>query len=268
MDIASGGCDLVESDLAVSNESEDLKSISVLAWRRYAERIAGLGEAPWWTVVAITASSRRQAARYEWEIQRRREQGKLPTDVRYIVVPDPDDRRAGSGGATIHALRVLGGDRPNWWDDQRVLLIHSGGDSRRLPLYSTSGKLFSALPVRTPWGGTSTVFDEWMALSTLWVRQLPTGLLVGSGDVVLTFDASGLDWTRPGVSGVAMRMPAAIGTQHGVYVSDDQGRVYAFLQKPSIEEVRDAGGMLENGQVALDNGLLRFCPESAERLAR
>jgi fucokinase len=247
--------------------SEQLTVVSQRAWSRYAERVAGAAPAAWWTAVVITASSRRQAARYEWEIQRRREQGKLPSGVHYAVVPDPDDRRAGSGGATIHALHALGAARPGWWRDQRVLLIHSGGDSRRLPLYSISGKLFSALPVRTPWGGASTVFDEWMALSTLWVDRLPAGLLVGSGDVILTFEASSLDWTRPGVSGVAMAEPAAIGTGHGVYVHDDQGRVYAFLQKPSIEDVRAAGGLLPGDRVALDTGLLRFCPESAARLA-
>lgn len=217
--------------------------------------------------MVISASSRRQAARYEWEIQRRREQGKLPGGVHYAVIPDPEDRRAGSGGATIHALQTLGATSLDWWRNQRVLLIHSGGDSRRLPLYSISGKLFSALPVRTPWGSASTVFDEWMALSTLWVDRLAAGLLVGSGDVILTFDASTLDWTRPGVSGVGILESAETGTQHGVYVHDKQGRVYAFLQKPSIEDVRSAGGLLYGDNVALDTGLLCFCPESAVRLA-
>ncbi len=246
---------------------DDLIRISQTAWSRYAERIAGQSGPPWWTAVIISASSRRQAVRFEWEIQRRREQGKLPAGVHYAVVPDPDDRRAGSGGATIHALQSLGDGGPAWWRNQRVLLIHSGGDSRRLPLYSISGKLFSALPVRTPWGTASTVFDEWMALSTLWVDRLTAGLLVGSGDVILTFDASPLDWSRSGVSGVGMRERAEVGTQHGVYVHDQLGRVYSFLQKPSIEEVRSAGGLLPGGMVSLDTGLLRFCPDSAALLA-
>ena len=246
----------------------DLPSVSAAAWRRYAEILSNQGTAArWWTIIALTASSRRQGERYEWEIQRRREAGTLPEGVRYAVIPDPEDQRAGSGGATIHALRMLGGARAAWWQGQRVLLIHSGGDSRRLPIYSISGKLFSALPVRTPWGGVSTVFDEWMALSTLWLERMDEGLLVGSGDVVLTFDASPLDWRRPGVSGVGMRQPAEVGTQHGVYVTGDGDRVYCFLQKPSIAEVRAAGGLLEDDQVALDTGLLRFCPESAARLA-
>lgn len=247
--------------------SGTLARIAETAWTRYSERLTGRGAAPWWTTVVITASSRLQAARYEWEIQRRREHGKLPERVNYSVIPDPGDRRAGSGGATIHALQSLGASGLEWWNDQRVLLIHSGGDSRRLPLYSISGKLFSALPVLTPWGAASTVFDEWMALSTLWAERLSCGLLVGSGDVVLTFDAASFDWDRHGVTGVAIRERAETGTQHGVYVHDAQGRVYAFLQKPSIDEVRAAGGLLPGDRVALDSGLLCFSPPVAARLA-
>ena len=47
-----------------------------------------------------------------------------------------------------------------WWSEHRVFLIHSGGDSRRLPQYSPGGKLFGVLPSRTQLRGTTTVFDE------------------------------------------------------------------------------------------------------------
>ena len=202
------------------------------------------------------------------------------SEVRFLVVPDLEDQRIGSGGATIHALRALFSDvflksnqapsmdLTEWWSRQRVLMIHAGGDSRRLPQYSLSGKLFSAVPVKTPWGDASTVFDETLALSTAWIDRLPSGLVVGSGDVILTFDADSVDWTRPGVCGVAMLQPAEMGTRHGVYVADEKGRVYAFLQKPSVSELRAAGGLLAGDQVALDIGLLRFAPEAAARLTQ
>ncbi|MGD0580062.1 MAG: bifunctional fucokinase/fucose-1-phosphate guanylyltransferase, partial [Bryobacteraceae bacterium] len=235
----------------------------------------------WWTAVILTASSRRQADRYEWELRRRQEAGKMPAGVRYLVVPDLADRRIGSGAATLNALRELakqllfqtgtprtGIQLTDWWSGQRVLMIHSGGDSRRLPQYSPSGKLFSAVPVMTPWGEPSTVFDETLALSTAWAEHFPSGLLIGSGDVILTFDAASVDWARPGVTGVAMLQPAETGARHGVYVTDEQKRIYAFLQKPSWAELQAAGGLLRGDQVALDTGLLRFAPEAAARLTR
>jgi hypothetical protein len=36
-----------------------------------------------------------------------------------------------------------------------------------------------------------------------------------------------------GVAGVAMRQPIEVGTRHGIYVLDERGRVYSFLQKPT-----------------------------------
>jgi hypothetical protein len=56
----------------------------------------------------------------------------------------------------------------------------------------------------------------------------------------------------PGVSGVAMRQPAVTGTQHGVYVTNESGRIYAFLQKPSLAQLSASGGLLKDDQVALD----------------
>jgi fucokinase len=229
----------------------DLSQVATKSRERYAELVTGAGGVQqWWTAVVVTASSHHQAQRYEAEIRRRRQEGKLPENTRFLVSPDWQDRRIGSGGATLHALRALAANQADtleWWRTQRVLMIHSGGDSRRLPQYSLSGKLFSALPVETPWGGPSTVFDETMALSTGWAGQMNAGLLVCSGDVVLTFDAAELDWERPGVCGVAMRQPPEVGSRHGVYVADAAGRVYAFLQKPSLAEVKAAGGLLDDG---------------------
>ena len=200
----------------------------------YAEHVANpQANTSWWTAVIITASSARQAERYAEEIRWRREQGKVPAGAAYLVVPDIDDERIGSGGATLNALRRLAEDvlltsgadtLEAWWATQRVLMIHSGGDSRRLPQFSLSGKLFSMLPVKTPWGDTSTVFDEMLALSSAWAAKLPAGLVVASGDVLLTFDA------RRAALGPAGRHrrghPRARprwARKHGVYVADDRG---------------------------------------------
>ena len=241
-------------------------AVSLNARRAYAERISGnAGHAPWWDAVVLTASSERQADRYMDEIRRRQQQGKIP-EALYLAVQDAGNRRIGSGGATLNALRVLGPKLANTWRQARVLIIHSGGDSRRLPQYSLSGKLFGALPVKTPWGDVSTVFDEFLALSCSWAERLPCGLVVASGDVVLTFDAKGLDWSRPGVTGVGLRQPIDVGSQHGVYIADPDGRVYSFLQKPSAAEVSAAGGILDGDMVAVDSGLIRFDPEITERL--
>lgn len=48
------------------------------------------------------------------------------------------------------------------WAGKRVLVIHSGGDSKRVPQYSALGKLFSPVPHMLPDGRSSTLFDEFL----------------------------------------------------------------------------------------------------------
>ena len=191
----------------------------------------------------------------------------LPEATQFLVVPDPGDRRVGSGSATINALGVLGKDR-EWWQHNRALLIHSGGDSRRLPQYSPVGKLFGVLPSQTNPRATTTVFDETMTSSAPWAERIPNGLLIAAGDVVLKFDAQRLNWGRPGATGVAMRLDAETGSHHGVYVVGEDEQVYTFLQKPTVVQVKAAGGMLADGLVAVDIGLLRFDPELTVEIAK
>lgn len=251
-----------------------LTAIARAAWQTYLQHLTREpGTSPWWECVVLTASSARQASYYRQEIQRRRADGKLPPDAQFLVVPDAGGRRMGSGGATLHAIRNLveqcypGAVEESWWAAHRVLIIHSGGDSKRLPAYSVSGKLFGVLPFSTPWGDVNTVFDQMMALSTAWATRVPGGAVISSGDVVLTFDAQQLDWSREGVSGAAMLVPFETGAQHGVYVLNE-GRVYSFLQKPTLEQTRGAGGLLEDDRVAVDTGLLRFDAALTASLAR
>lgn len=245
--------------------------------RSYQAYLQRLAESPaardWWSAVILTAGSHAQAELYREQIRHRAERGYLPRNVNWHIVTDSpnaaDTRHVGSGGATLRALQVLGRNDPAWWACHRVLVIHAGGESRRLPEYSLTGKLFGILPERTPWGGNSTVFDETLALSTLWLERFPAGLVVSSGDVVLPFESADLDWDRPGVAGAAIRQPMEVGTRHGIYVLDESGRVYSFLQKPTPAQVRAAGGVLPcqplpgepstaEEEVALDTGLLHF----------
>jgi len=60
--------------------------------------------------------------------------------LKFIVVHDPPAGRVGSGGGTLHALSQLP-------DDRSTLLIHAGGESRRLPAWAPEGKLFAPVPV-------------------------------------------------------------------------------------------------------------------------
>ena len=67
-----------------------------------------------WDYVILTASNEEQAAAYRAQIDARLAAGRLPAGTVYEVLPDPDGKRVGSGGATFHVMKYLseqgGGD--------------------------------------------------------------------------------------------------------------------------------------------------------------
>lgn len=241
-------------------------------WQSYVSAIVDGAKKPFWSAVVLTAGSEGQAQAYRAEIESRLNESKLPAQLPYVVVADPKTGRLGSGGATLHALAELARRRPEtrrepWWNLNRVLLIHSGGESRRLPSYSQSGKIFSHLPMKTPWGENATLFDHLLAMSCSWLGAMNPGLVVSSGDVILRLDPQSLQWRHPGVCGIAVLEDEMTGTQHGVYVLDEHDQVYAVLQKRSLDELR-AAGAVRNGRVPVDSGLLYLDDEVVGELTR
>ena len=90
-----------------------------------------------WDYLVLTASNEEQAKTYREEIACRLRQGRLPRETHYAVLPDPDGKRVGSGGATLHVLdyiakqeRSAGNAGRNPFHGLRILVIHSGGHSR------------------------------------------------------------------------------------------------------------------------------------------
>ncbi|HZY40552.1 MAG TPA: L-fucokinase, partial [Anaerolineae bacterium] len=131
------------------------------------------------------------------------------------------------------------------------------GDSRRLPHCSATGKLFARLPRVLPDGRASTVFDEFLiGLSGLTRADLPPGVLIASGDVLLVFDHLQLSFQRGGVIGVAAAAPVETGLRHGVYVHGDTPRVRAYLHKPTADELAHWNAIHADGTVQIDTGLI------------
>ncbi len=206
-----------------------------------------------WDLCILTASDERQAAMYQRQLDWRDAAGVLPARTRFLVLPDPGGRRIGSGGATLRALARATAEV----GDGRALIIHSGGDSRRLPHCSAIGKLFARVPRVLPDGRASTIFDEFLISLSGLALSAPTGALIASGDVLLIFDHLQLSFQRPGVIGVAAAAPAEMGLRHGVYVSGDGGRrVRAYLHKAARPELERWQAIAADGSVQIDTGLV------------
>jgi fucokinase len=119
-----------------------------------------------------------------------------------------------------------------------------------------TGKLFARIPSILPDGRPSTIFDSFLITLSALADEMPPGVLIASGDVLLIFDYLQLSFRRRGVVGVAAAAPAEIGTRHGVYVIDDVHRLRAYLHKPPLEQLRAWDACAPDGTVAIDTGLV------------
>jgi fucokinase len=209
-----------------------------------------------WDYIILTASNEDQAAAYNMQLSVRRDRGLLPPSTHFAVLPDPGGARVGSGGATFNALKYIrahaGCAAP--FDGKRILVIHSGGDSKRVPQYSVCGKLFSPVPRVLPDGRRSTLFDEFIIGMSGVAGRITQGMLVCSGDALLLFNPLQIDFYGGGAMALSIKESAQTGRNHGVYLRDDQGCVGAFLHKQPIEKLHALGAVDERGNVDIDTG--------------
>ncbi len=224
-------------------------------------------DATTWDYVVLTASNAAQARAYEAQIQHRLDAGVLPAKTTYAVVPDPDGKRCGSGGATLAVLQYIAErEGADALGRLRILCIHSGGDSKRVPQYSACGKIFSPVPRVLPDGRRSTLFDEFMYGMSGVPSRIANGLLVCSGDVLLLFNALQLDFYGDGAAALSIKEHVETGKNHGVFLGNEQGNVGRFLHKQTVDTLTALGAVDKNGNVDIDTGAVIFSGKLVQAL--
>ena len=214
-----------------------------------------------WDYIILTASNEAQATAYRNQIENRLEKGLLSEETTYAVLPDPEGKRVGSGGATFQVMRYIADQEPereNPFKNRRILVIHSGGDSKRVPQYSAIGKLFSPVPRELPDGRSSTLFDEFIVGMSGVPSRIQEGMLVLSGDVLLLFNPLQIDAQFDGAAAISIKEPVATGKNHGVFLNDGHDYVKCFLHKQTEERLREMGAVNKAGNVDLDTGAVLF----------
>lgn len=234
-------------------------------WETYEKSLQN-GSCIRWDYVILTASNEAQAESYRAQIAYRSKAGYLPESTKYAVLADPDGKRVGSGGATLNVLRYLAEDGCQSFSGRRILVLHSGGDSKRIPQYSICGKIFSPVPRELPDGRNSTLFDEFMISMAGVAGRLKEGMLVLSGDVLLLFNPLQIDFTFTGAAALSVKEPAHLGTRHGVFLNDGADYVGRFLHKQTAEVLTACGAVNERGCVDLDTGAVALDVKLMEAL--
>ena len=216
---------------------------------------------PKWDYIILTASNENQAAGYRSQIESRKDF--LPTETHFAVIPDEGNVRVGSGGATLSVLRYIYQREEKLkgmgsFAGLRILVIHSGGDSKRVPTYSALGKLFSPVPHKLPNGKSSTLFDEFLIAMSSVPSRIREGMLLLSGDVLLLFNPLQIDFPGKGAAAISFKENVETGKNHGVFLNSENGNVKKFLHKQTVETLREMGAVNSNDCVDIDTGAVIF----------
>lgn len=220
-----------------------------------------------WDYIILTASNEQQAEGFRAQLAERKAADLLPKKTHFAVIPDPEGKRVGSGGATLGVIRYIAEHSGKTdFSGLRILVIHSGGDSKRVPQYSALGKLFSPVPHELPNGRTATLFDEFMIVMSSVAGRIREGMLLLSGDVLLLFNPLQIDYSGKGAAAISFKEDVETGKNHGVFLRGTDGYVRKFLHKQTVERLKAQGAVNERNAVDIDTGAVIFSAEMLQAL--
>ena len=170
----------------------------------------------------------------------------------YFCSCDPIGHRLGSGGGTTWLLQEAwraeqcAQSFSDWVNKERRIILHAGGQSKRLPSYAVSGKVLTPIPVFRWERGqrlSQTLLDLQLPLYERMMEQAPRRLttMIVSGDVYIRAAERLGDIPDADVVCYGLWLDASIAKNHGVFVSDRRTPTVLkqMLQKPSPECLSD-----------------------------
>lgn len=183
----------------------------------------------------------------------------------WFCTSDPRDMRLGSGSGTTWLLEecfreeASGTNFMEWLSSEKRILIHAGGQSRRLPAYAVTGKIGLPVPVFR-WARGQRLSQDLLSLQLPLYKKImrlaPESMhtLVVSGDVYIHTDKPLQVIPEADVVCYGLWVDASLATRHGVFAAKRESpEVLDFmLQKPSLSELE---GLSDSHFFLMDIGL-------------
>lgn len=178
---------------------------------------------------------------------------------------DPIGSKLGSGGGTAWLLEACrqemdsDSDFLTWLGKEKRILLHAGGQSRRLPGYAPSGKILTPVPVFR-WARGQRLSQNLLSLQLpLYERimeKAPSSLhtLIASGDVYIRAGQPLQAIPDADVVCYGLWVDPNLAKNHGVFVSSraTPDKLDFMLQKPSVEEL---GKLMQTHLFLMDIGI-------------
>ncbi|MEA4994942.1 MAG: bifunctional fucokinase/fucose-1-phosphate guanylyltransferase [Petrimonas sp.] len=183
----------------------------------------------------------------------------------WFCTSDPREKRLGSGSGTTWLLEECyreenpGIDFDQWLSTDKRILVHAGGQSRRLPSYAVTGKISLPVPVFR-WARGQHLSQDLLSLQLPLYEKIiehaPDSLhtLIVSGDVYIHTDEPLQEIPDADVVCYGLWVDSSLATRHGVFAArrDKPNELDKMLQKPSLEELE---GLSRTHFVLMDIGL-------------
>ncbi len=197
----------------------------------------------------------------------------------WFCTSDPAGRKLGSGGGTAWLLQSCkaaeadeGETFEAWLSREKRILLHAGGQGRRLPAYAPSGKILTPVPVFR-WKRGQRLDQDLLSLQLPLYEEImeraPQSLhtLVASGDVYVRAGRPLQDIPEADVVCYGLWADAALACRHGVFVSDRRSpeRLAFMLQKPGVAEL---GALMSRHLFLMDIGIWLLSDRAASLLVK
>ena len=195
----------------------------------------------------------------------------------YFCTNDPLGHKLGSGGGTTWLLQACmttedGESLAEWLSREKRILLHAGGQSRRLPSYAPSGKILTPVPVFR-WERGQKLSQDLLSLQLPLYEQMmqmaPEGIhtMVVSGDVLVRTSQPLQPIPDADVVCYGLWLDASVAKNHGVFVSSRKSPsvLKQMLQKPSIETLNE---IQKDHYYLTDIGIWMLSDKAVELLAK
>ena len=195
----------------------------------------------------------------------------------YFCTNDPVGHKLGSGGGTTWLLQACmtvedGESLSEWLPREKRILLHAGGQSRRLPSYAPSGKILTPVPVFR-WERGQRLSQDLLSLQLPLYEQMmqmaPERIhtMVVSGDVLVRTSQPLQPVPDADVVCYGLWLDASVAKNHGVFVSSRKSPqiLKHMLQKPSIETLNE---LQKDHYYLTDIGIWLLSDKAVELLAK
>jgi galactokinase/mevalonate kinase-like predicted kinase len=191
---------------------------------------------------------------------------------------DPPDCRLGSGGGTAHLLveawraAASGTSLTSWLRQSRQLVIHGGGQSRRLPAYAAVSKPLIPMTVLR-WSLGQRLRQNLLDLQLPFYRKLFSKasaramVMMANGDVLLRCEGELSVLPDADIVAIGLWVRSEQAARHGVFFCprNQPDKLAFFLQKPSLSRIRE---LSSSHMCLVDSGVWLLSERAVQVLLR